>query len=167
MIVRQNFKKNKKLFNDIKKRLRTKLSEDIPINHVGSTAIPRMSGKNIIDILIGVEKQSLFSEITKEIIDLGYFQSKSSKTKEYQFFASRKEETQSGDIHIYLALLETERYNDFITLKNYLLKQPKEAQVYLKHKKEANKFSNKNRDEYKKIKSKFVDKLIKKARGEL
>ena len=34
----------------------------------------------------------------------------------YQFFASRKEETKSGDIHIHLVVKNTDRYKEFIIL---------------------------------------------------
>ena len=47
-LVKQNFSKNKKLYNQIEKELREKLGKDYPITHVGSTAIPNMYGKNII-----------------------------------------------------------------------------------------------------------------------
>lgn len=166
-IVRQNFKKNIKLFNDTKQQLKAELGEDIPITHVGSTAIPRMSGKNIIDVLVGAQNPSVFTELVKKITDLGYFPSENSKTAEYQFFASREEETRSGDTHIHLVLLGTDRYNDFITLKNYLLKHPKMAKAYSNNKKDVIKFSEKNRSEYRRIKSDFVSELIRMARNEL
>ena len=51
-LVRQNFKTNKKIYNETKHNLRKKLDKSISIEHVGSTAIPNMYGKNIIDIPI-------------------------------------------------------------------------------------------------------------------
>jgi GrpB-like predicted nucleotidyltransferase (UPF0157 family) len=45
-IMRQNFSKNAKLYRCIEAQLR-KILGDVPITHVGSTAIPNMSGKNI------------------------------------------------------------------------------------------------------------------------
>ncbi len=143
------------------------MGDDIPIDHVGSTAIPKMSGKNIIDILIGVKNLNMFTELVKKITDLGYFSSEKSKTTEYQFFASRKEETQSGDNHIHLVLLGTDRYNDFLILKNYLLKHPEMAKTYVNYKKDVIKLSEKKRSEYKRIKSVFVSELIKMAKDDL
>ena len=166
-IVRQNFRKNAKKFNDMNQQLKTKLGDDVLIEHVGSTAIPKMLGKNIVDILVGSHSQLQFFELIKKIVDLGYFMSEKSGNEEYRFFASRKEETQAGDIHIHLALMGTDRYNDFIILKNYLLKNPIIAKTYSNSKKYAVKASNKNRSDYKRIKSIFVSDLLEMARKEL
>ena len=56
-LVRQNKKVNDKLYKNTVKEIRNKIGKDYPINHVGSTALPNMYGKNIIDILIGVEDE--------------------------------------------------------------------------------------------------------------
>jgi GrpB-like predicted nucleotidyltransferase (UPF0157 family) len=39
-LERQNFKKNKKLYNSIACELAKKFGKDVPIEHVDSTAIP-------------------------------------------------------------------------------------------------------------------------------
>ena len=49
-LKRQNIKENKKVYNEVLKRLKNELGNDVTINHVGSTAIPNMYGKNIIII---------------------------------------------------------------------------------------------------------------------
>ena len=84
-----------------RKKLRINIPQNIPITHVGSTAIPNMYGKNIIDILIEAKNGEEFNKISKILINEGYISSDKSKTEIYQFFASKKEETVSGDIHIY------------------------------------------------------------------
>jgi len=163
-IVKQNFDKNKEIYQKIKNQLECEIDEDIIINHVGSTAIPNIYGKNIIDILIGVENLDCFEKVAKRLTIIGYFPSNKSKTEEYQFFASRKEETVSGDIHIHLVKLYTDRYNDFILLKKYLLNNPLVAKEYSNYKKEILKLKGKDREIYKKEKSDFVSNLIKQAR---
>lgn len=42
---RQNLKDNKKIFQKVKKELRTLIPKNMPINHVGSTILPNMYGK--------------------------------------------------------------------------------------------------------------------------
>ncbi len=49
-LKRQNIKENKRIYKDILIKLREELGNDVTINHVGSTAIPNMYGKNIIII---------------------------------------------------------------------------------------------------------------------
>ena len=129
-IKKQNYKKNKTLFNKIKKELRIKIGEDYPITHVGSTAIPNMYGKNIIDILIGVKDNKELDIVTEKLIDLGYFVSRKIMNDNYRFLSSIEEETGSGDIHIHLGILYTKRYSEFIILRNYLLNNADEVINY-------------------------------------
>ena len=82
----------------------------------------------------------------------------------YQFFASRKEETQSGDIHIHLVAMNTQRYSDFILLKEYLLKNKEESKKYSDFKRKLIGDNITERETYKKLKSEYVSMLLKKAR---
>jgi len=163
-IVRQNYSYNKKKAKKIILELKKHISEEVTITHVGSTSIPKMSGKNIIDLLIGVKNSEDFNDVAKKLINIGYFPSEHSKTNEYQFFASRVTETQNGDVHIHLVKLYTDRYNNFILLKNYLLKHPEVAKEYVKYKRQILKYNGTDREDYKKIKSEYVSKLIQNAR---
>ena len=49
-LEKQNYLENKKMYKEIESNLKKQLGEFVPIDHVGSTAIPDMCGKNIIDI---------------------------------------------------------------------------------------------------------------------
>lgn len=160
-LVEQNFEKNKKIYHEKEIELKSVFGEDADIHHVGSTAIPDMFGKNIIDILFGVDDG--FDKTAQKLQEMGYFASPK-KGEIYQFFASRKEETKSGDVHIHLVKRGTERYSDFLVLKNYLLDNPKIAKEYSEHKKQLLKQGVFVREKYRETKSKFVLKLIQKAR---
>ena len=129
-LVRQNKKVNDKLYNGVVKEIRKKIGKTYPINHVGSTALPNMYGKNIIDILIGVEDVDDLNKITQELIDMGYCPGKNISNNVCRFFANTYEETKSGDIHIHVAIKSTERYEGFIILRDYLLENKKERQDY-------------------------------------
>ena len=164
----QNYDENKKLFNQVESELRNKLGENIPIFHVGSTAIPNMTyGKNIIDILIGAQDMEQFESMKEALVNEGYFPSQKSKDEEYQFFSSIEAETGSGDIHIHLALINTERYNDFIILRDYLLSHEEEVINYSNLKKELMDKGITDRKEYKAIKSEFVTKLLDRAKNSM
>ena len=131
ILEEQNYNQNIRAYNEIKNQLKKQINKVIEVSHVGSTSIPSIKyGKNIIDILIGVKDKKEFAEIAKILESINYIPSDKSKTEEYQFFASTKEETKSGDIHIHLALKDTNRYKEFILLKEYLLENEKEAIAY-------------------------------------
>ena len=161
-LVRQNYKENKKIFENVKKVLKNKLDENIPISHVGSTALKGMYGKNIIDILIGASCESEFLSIATILVDLGYIPSKRNSC-DYQFFANTSCETHSGDIHIHLVIINTLRYKEFIVLRDYLINNKIEAKKYLDFKRNLILNGITDRNDYKKIKSDYVSNLIKKA----
>lgn len=163
-LIKQDFDKNKKIYQNIERELRTKIPINVPITHVGSTAIPNMYGKNIIDILIGAKNKKQFDEIAKELIDCGFIPSNNSQSDVYQFFASKKEETGSGDIHIHLVMENTNRYLDFIILKKYLLANKEEALAYSNYKKQIISQGITERKKYKSIKSEYVTELLERAR---
>lgn len=163
-LLKQNFEKNKKLYNKVVKEIKENISDYYPVAQVGSTVIPNMYGKNIIDILIGVNDKKELEIVTDRLIELGYFGSKKNKDEIYRFFASTENETESGDIHIHLVIMETERYNDFIILKNYLLSNELEVKNYSNFKKEIIQKNILDRKDYKRIKSEYVTNLLLRAR---
>ena len=131
ILEKQNKKANDKLYEIRLKKLRTLIEVNVPIEHVGSTDLPRMYGKNIIDILIGAKNDEEMDALSNKIIELGYFPGSKRTRYMYRFFASTDEETKAGDIHIHLvAKVDSDRYKDFLILKNYLLKNKKEKTNY-------------------------------------
>lgn len=163
-LIHQDYLENRKLYNSIEEELRAELEKSIPIEHVGSTAIPDMCGKNIIDILIGAKDVKQFEEITNFLKGKRFIASQKSEDGIYQFFSSKPFETGSGDIHIHLVILNTERYSEFIILKEYLLQNKNEALNYSDFKKEIISKGITERREYKAVKSKYVANLISKAK---
>lgn len=164
-LEKQNFKENKKFYNKIEKELRKKLKIDISIEQVGSTAIPDMYGKNIMDILIGAKDNIEFEEIKNILESMNYVSSTKSKDEIYQFFSSTSKETVSGDIHIHLVIKNTRRYSDFIMLRNYLLNNKTESKKYSDFKRKLISDGVLERKEYKRIKSEYVTALLDRARN--
>lgn len=166
-LVRQNFQKNKGLFNKIKNQLLLVLDKSAKIDHVGSTAIPNMYGKNIIDALVGVSNFESLKLFAQKIEDLGFYPSnKNDINSGYLFFASSKSETKDGDVHIHLVITSIQRYDDFILLKKYLLNHPDEAKKYREEKYKIAKSAQNQRENYKLLKSQYVDNLLIMARNE-
>lgn len=163
-IVKQDFEENKKKYNKLVEKLEVKLPSEVQITHIGSTAIPNMYGKNIIDILIGVKTICQFNMVYNILIDIGFIPSAKNKAQDYQFFASTSRETKTGDIHIHLAMINTNKYKDFILIKEYLLSNKKETKEYSDFKRKIAK-ENMERNKYKRIKSEYVSELLKRAKN--
>lgn len=166
-LVKQDYIKNKELYYSIENKLRNKLDISIPISHVGSTVIPDMYGKNIIDILIGAKDSNEFEYISKILEKIGFIPSGKSKDDIYQFFANTSNETSSGDIHIHLVIKNTERYNEFLILKEYLLNNEAEVKCYSDFKRDLISKNITDRKEYKRLKSEYVTALINRAKQDL
>ena len=71
-IIRQNYQKNINLFNKTKIQLVKLLGDLVDFEHIGSTAIPDMSGKNIIDILIDTPNNIVFKKMAEKIKNSNY-----------------------------------------------------------------------------------------------
>lgn len=166
-LERQNKKVNTKIYNRVLKKLRQVMDREVPIDHVGSTAIPNMYGKNIIDILIGAKDENELEDLTIRLKELGYFPGRNSTGMIYRFFASREEETKSGDVHIHLVIIDSDRYRDFLTLKKYLLKNKEERRNYSNLKKDLIKDGHFVREDYKAVKSEYVSALLERARKDI
>lgn len=94
------------LFEVEKKRLLTGINCPAEIEHVGSTAIPGLGGKGIIDIAIAVPKQNLKS-VSKQLQSLGYeFKPKFSTSERLYFviFFPIQKKKQEDTISISLIL---------------------------------------------------------------
>lgn len=159
----QDYKYNKEKYLEMEETLHRELGGDVPIDHVGSTALPNMVGKNIIDILVGARDSEEFSRFREVIKGMGYYASPRSVTEIYQFFASREGETGEGDIHIHLVIMGTKRYKDFIVLRDYLLNNNAEATSYANYKRELLNSGVTDRKEYRRIKGDYVTSLIERA----
>ncbi len=163
ILVKQNYHQNIIKYERIKKELIKLIGNNYAINHVGSTTIPKMVGKNIIDILIGVNKPNELGVIQNILIKNGYYPG-NKKQKYYRFLTSKASETQSGDVHIHLAITSQLRYQEFLILKDYLLENPFVASQYANYKKETILKYGNERKKYRKIKSKYVKQLINDAK---
>ena len=101
------------------------------------------------------------------IEDFGFFASTNSRTDIYQFFASWQGETGEGDVHIHLGIVGTERYEEFIILRDYLLSRKDEAQNYKQCKIDLIEKGITDRRAYRAAKSEYVTKLIARAKENL
>ena len=166
-LVKQDFEKNKMTFEKVKAEILIWLGLNVKVDHVGSTAIPDMVGKNIIDILVGATDSTQFEKFKMIISSKGFYASPNSANEIYQFFASKQGETGEGDVHIHLVIMGTVRYDEFLILRDYLLRHKEEAERYLNHKKELISSGVTDRKLYRATKSKYVSELIARAKKEV
>lgn len=160
-LVRQNYKNNRQIFKNVGQLISKAVDTKVTIEHIGSTAIPGMLGKNIVDVLVGVDDAKKIKKSAETLVKHGFFLGKNPDYKEHVFLASSENETVSGDVHIHIVIKNSDRYRQFILLRDFLLNNPNARKLYSDAKKRIiAKFGN-DRERYKKEKSKFVSQLIK------
>lgn len=159
--------KSRKDFSGIfianQKNLQNILGGSCVIEHVGSTAISGVDGKGVIDILIGFDNKKQIKDATAKLMDNGYFLGRNiSNHASRTFMSSSKDDTTLGDIHLHLVLKNSSDFDDFIKIRDFFRQNPEEAKKYSELKYKIAEEANYNREEYKKIKSKFIEAIINK-----
>ena len=119
----------KQRFINEKNRIKSLISNNITIEHVGSSAVG-IGGKNIVDILVGVSDKTEMRNIRDILVKNGYYEGDDSHDNRI-FLASREEETKEGDFHIHICLTSSDSYKDFIILRDFLIANPSKAKEYL------------------------------------
>jgi len=140
--------KFKKLYLKEKCKINKILPSNAQIEHVGSTAIPGLGGKGIIDIAIKTPRNKV-NQIIKKLEKLGYDYNLEHQRDKRRIFLQKKI-TYSGKerrIHIHLTL-NNEFWNTFIAFRNYLRTHDKERDEGTK---------------YREYKSKFLENITKRA----
>ncbi len=138
------------------------LGDGIAIHHVGSSALG-ISGKNIIDILIGVPRESDMRLAADRLVKAGYFEGKETG-EERIFLASRPSETRAGDVHLHICIEDSPIHENFLVLRDFLLAYPDELAKYENQKRECAMIANGDRQEYRRLKSRYLTQTINRAR---
>lgn len=148
------------LFRKEKDRILSSSTRTLAVEHVGSTAIPQLGGKGIIDIAIATSKES-FDITSSELQKLGYTFRPTRSTTDRLFFRidlPDPEET-IRRYHIHLTHLESDDWKGFLSFRDYLCTHPNERENYAKIKKEAALESNDNGGKYRKMKEPMFQKV--------
>ena len=148
------------LFLKEKERIRAACKTALEIEHAGSTAVPGLGGKGIIDISITAPKTEI-DAVTKQLQSLGYIFRPNGSTPERAFFIidlPDPEETERR-YHVHLTSPESEEGKGLIAFRDYLRAHPAELQEYAELKKRAALEANQNGEAYRKIKEPIFQKI--------
>ena len=138
------------------KKEKNKILKAIPnihVEHVGSTAIPSISAKPIIDMTIGIKKIKDFNKYKIKLEKLGFEYHANRGSKFNKFFTKGPADCRT--VYIHLVRYKGNIWNNYINFRDKLNKNKKLASQYQKLKLNlASKF--KNRDFYTKAKADFI-----------
>ena len=141
-------------FEEEKSLLNSLINESIiSIEHIGSTAIPNILAKPIVDILIEISEETPIDEIAKTLLDNGYI----IMSQEERQISLNKGYTPNGYadrvFHIHLRYLGDD---DEVCFRDYLIAHPEVAKEYEELKLTCIKEHSFDRDAYTEMKGEFI-----------
>ncbi len=149
------------LFEKEKKRIVGILGATVIIEHIGSTAVPGLGGKGIIDIAIAVNKKDL-EIISQQLQNLGYEFRPTFSTPDRLYFITHLPDSEENTqrYHAHLTYPENPEWKRFIGFRDYLKSHPDVAKEYATIKKQAAIDANHDGEKYRKFKESIIQKII-------
>ena len=160
IIVLPYGEKWKQAFLDIKSELAAALGPlALSIEHVGSTSVPGLAAKPIIDIDVVVRKTNLEPAI-KALATIGYEHEGNGGIEGREMFKySGKEHLM--DHHLYVCPEDSRELKRHVLFRDYLLSHPDAVQAYSQIKKEAAELYPHDIDSYINHKGTVIEKIYK------
>ena len=146
-----------KLFAAAKEKIK-KVLPNAEIEHVGSTAIPGLGGKGMIDILVAISDWEEKTAALKTLGSLGF--THVNPERDGYIFLSRIGETEKNDVHLHLTSVGSAEYHNLLDFRNYLLGHPEEVGRYAALKETWLKDANGDRKLYGHFKNDYITNLL-------
>lgn len=148
------------LFRKEKERIAPHLKQALTIEHVGSTAVPGLGGKGIIDIAIAVKKEKM-EAASEQLQALGYEFRPAFSTPDRLYFILDlpDQEEDKRRYHMHLTYPESSDWKGLIHFRDYLRTHPEAVQEYAELKKQAALEANQKGELYRKIKEPIFKKI--------
>jgi len=152
------------LFREEKERMLKEMSgSGILVEHFGSTSIPGLCAKPIIDILVGIENWDNASAYVQPMERIGYT-FKGEYGIPYRHFFVKGDPTTH---HVHMVEIHGDLWKEQLLFRNYLRTHPASRDHYADLKKElARKYPN-DREKYLNAKADFIREIIGKAKEKM
>jgi GrpB-like predicted nucleotidyltransferase (UPF0157 family) len=115
-----------------RRRIRTRITRPARIEHIGSTAVPGLASKPVIDILVGVDPGDV-DVVAQQIAAAGYEDLGEAGVPGRRHL--RRRAAHSYNVHI--VQLGGQLWRDNLALRDYLRQHPREAARYADAKRRA------------------------------
>ena len=153
-------------FNREADLLRSVLGDQaLRIEHVGSTSIPGMAAKAILDIMVAVPRLVRSSDLILDLDSIGYTY-KPFDTIPGRIYFSKESGSEVRTHHLNLATEGSDFWIDQLLFRDQLRKDKSLAAEYIQVKRDFADYFNKTKHVDVEWKSNFVAKVLKKARND-
>lgn len=155
------------LFLEEKKRISSHVKNIERIEHIGSTAIPHLGGKGIIDIAVSTQKEHM-QAVSKQLQELGYeFRPVGSTADRFYFRVDLPDpEQDTRRYHLHLLSSNHQEWLDFLAFRDYLRNHPEEAIFYADLKKKAVEVAKGDGSKYRELKDPAFKRILEKSHFE-
>jgi GrpB-like predicted nucleotidyltransferase (UPF0157 family) len=156
------FEKQKR---DVMKAIGNKVAA---IEHIGSTAVPRLAAKPIIDIMVGLRHLTDAQDCIEPLKRIGYeyVPELEAEIPERRYFHKGPSNVPKKHYHLHMAQIHGEFWNVQVLFRDYLRTHSDAADEYVKLKKDLATQHRHDREAYTKAKTSFIKSTIAKARNE-
>ena len=154
-----------RIFAEVKQFLHSLIPYQVGIEHIGSTAVPGLGGKGIVDVLI-ITGQEYMQNIVKLLESRGYRYNPQASTPPEKLFLSGPYEYLGRElhIHIHITFFGSRERQDKLLFRDYLREHPKEAKRYYELKKQWATKAGSDASRYTELKAPYVKQVLDEAR---
>lgn len=155
------------IFEGIRRFIRGIVPYEIEVEHVGSTAVPGLGGKGIIDTLI-VTKEEHMGRIVEILESKGYRYNPRGGAPPERLFVSGPYEHRGRELHIHIHITPfgSREHRDKLLFRDYLRRHPDEARRYHELKKLWSEEAGSDGSRYTELKARYINGVLEKARRE-
>lgn len=157
------------LYDAARSELAAALGESVAIEHVGSTSVPGLAGKPIVDIMVGVPSLEHDRALIDAVVGLGYeYVPETIPPMPFRRFFRRPDERlapgfSSAGYHVHMVEQTHEFWPAHLAFRDYLRAHPDDAAEYERLKRElADRFGG-ERERYTDAKGDFIAAVLAKA----
>jgi len=151
-----------KLYKKERAKLMKILPKNIKVEHFGSTAIPGLGGKGIVDIIIAAKKGK--NKMKDILLEKRYkIMPNASGDDRISFKKVYKNKRKTRRVHVHITSHNGKEWKGVLAFRDYLIKHPLITGKYAKIKKEAVKIAKGEGKLYRRHKGAFIKKITKLA----
>jgi GrpB-like predicted nucleotidyltransferase (UPF0157 family) len=157
-----------KQYDEEKQRLQRALGSLIlQVEHIGSTAVPGLGAKPIIDIMIALKDITDVTGCVLPLKNIGYEHLGENGISGRHFFRKLSKETGIRTHHLHIVGAGNEFVEKHLFFRDYLRTHPETAQQYYQLKKELAAKHSIDRDFYTNEKASFIEAILVKSKNRL
>ncbi|NIO76704.1 MAG: GrpB family protein [Armatimonadetes bacterium] len=148
------------LFQQEAEQLRAALGDQVvQIEHVGSTSIPGLDAKPILDIVVAVRDMADAAVFEEALKPLGYVHKAENDRPGRLYFVKRLPDDRSTH-HLNITELDTECWFTHVAFRDYLREHPEARQEYQRLKLDLVSQSSSDRAAYQEGKQDFIERIL-------